>query len=173
MPCFFDVTAEAAAGVAEVQKAFRDKTYWLARLATYGGDSMTLESLEVGNDGTIVVRTTQDLRKEMLPGGIGRMLPGDTKIMRTESWWAAPGGQQLSGEFTISARGVPSSGSGTMVLTSLQSGSAVGSSLRVRGTLEVRIPLVGARIERYIADQIATEVPQMQLFTADWIAGEA
>lgn len=173
MPCSFDVTAEADAGVAEIQKALRDKTYWLARLAKYGGDSMTLESLEVGGDGTIVVHTSQDLRVNMLPGGIGRLLPGDTKIMRTESWRSEPNGGQVHGDFTITARGVPSSGSGTMVLEPIGTGSARRSSLRIRGTLEVRIPLVGSKIERYVTDLIAEEVPQMQLFTADWIAGKA
>ncbi|KWX66714.1 DUF2505 domain-containing protein [Mycobacterium sp. NAZ190054] len=168
MPRSFDVTTEAKAGVADVLAAFSGRDYWLARLAAYGGDSMRLDSLEVGPDGTVVVHTTQDLRQDMLPGGIGRMLPGDTKIMRTETWRPAVDGQ-AHGDFTISARGVPSSGSGTMLLTPTESGS----SLRVSGTLEVRIPVVGGRIERYVADLIGREVPQMQQFTADWIAGRA
>lgn len=168
MPRPFDVTTETAAGVADVIAAFGEKTYWLARLAAYGGDSMTLDSLVVDADGGIVVRTTQDLRQDMLPGAIGRMLPGDTAITRTESWRPATDGQ-VHGEFTIAARGVPSSGSGTMVLQPVPAGSR----LRVRGSLEVRIPMVGGRIERYVADLIAREVPQMQQFTAAWIAGEA
>ncbi|QZY43824.1 DUF2505 domain-containing protein [Mycolicibacterium austroafricanum] len=167
----FDVITEAAAGVADVLAAFGDRDYWLARLAAYGGDSMSLDSLVVDAEGTVVVQTTQDLRQDMLPGGIARMLPGDTKIMRTESWRAAGDRRrgEAHGEFTISARGVPSSGSGTMLLTPV----ATGSSLRVRGMLEVRIPLVGGQIERFVADLIAREVPQMQRFTAEWIAGEA
>ncbi len=168
MPRSFDVTSETAAGVAAVRKAFRDRAYWLARLAYYGGDSMTLESLDVGDDGTVVVRTTQDLRQGKLPSSISRVLPGDTKIVRTERWWSESA-DEFHGEFTMSAHGVPSSGSGTMALEP----AADGSSLRIRGTLEVRIPVLGGRIERYIADLIAIEVPQMQQFTAKWIAGEA
>jgi len=168
VPRLFDVTSETAADVAAIWKAFQDKTYWLARLANYGGDSMTLESLEVGDDGTVLVRTIQDLRKGILPGSISRVLPGDTKIVRTERWWPASA-DEFHGEFTMSAHGVPSSGSGTMALEP----AADGSSLRIRGTLEVRIPVMGGRIERYIADLIAVEVPQMQQFTAEWIAGEA
>ncbi len=171
MPRPFDVTTEASAGVADVLAAFGEQDYWLARLAAYGGDSMRLDSLVVDPAGTVVVRTTQDLRQDMLPGGIARMLPGDTKIMRTETW--RPASDQTrgvaNGDFTISARGVPSSGAGTMVLEPVP----VGSSLRVRGTLEVRIPVVGRRIERYVADLIAKEVPQMQQFTAAWIARQA
>ena len=171
MPRSFDVTAETSAGVAEVQAAFSEKVYWLARLVAYGGDSMTLDSLVVDPGGTVVVRTTQDLRQDMLPAGIARMLPGDTKIMRTETW--RPVSDQTSGQahgdFIICARGVPSSGAGTMVLEP----SEIGSRLRVRGTLEVRIPVVAGRLEHYVADLIAKEVPQMQQFTAAWIAGEA
>lgn len=173
MATSFDVTAETAAEVAEVRQAFQEEAYWLARIAKYGGDSMTLDSLQAGRDGTIVVDTTQDLRKGMLPGGIERILPGDARIMRTERWRPGPDGVQLCGEFIITGRGVPGSGSGDMVLTAGQSGSAIGSSLRIRGMLEVRVPLVGSRIERYIADQIAKQVPEVQQFTADWIVGEA
>lgn len=172
MPRSFDVTTEAPAGVADVLAAFSDREYWLARLAAYGGDSMTLDSLVVVADGTVVVRTAQDLRQDMLPAGIARMLPGDTTIMRTETWRPVgdDAGGEAHGDFAISARGVPSSGAGTMVLGPSTAGSSL---LRVRGSLEVRIPVVGGRIERYVVDLIAREVPQMQRFTAEWIAGEA
>jgi Protein of unknown function (DUF2505) len=45
-----------------------------------------------------------------------------------------------------------------------------GSSLRFTGTLEVRIPLVGGQIERYIGGQIADEIPDVQRFTTKWIS---
>lgn len=166
MPRSFDVTAQAPTDVAAVLAAFAEREYWLARLAAYGGDSMRLDALDVDTAGTVVVRTTQDLREDMLPAAIARMLPGDTKLMRTETWRPAADGRG-HGEFTIVARGVPSSGSGTMVLES----AAAGSSLRVTGTLEVRIPVLGGRIERYVAELIGKDVPQMHLFTADWISG--
>ncbi|TRW82369.1 DUF2505 domain-containing protein [Mycolicibacterium sp. 018/SC-01/001] len=165
----FDVSAEASAEVDAVFAAFARKDYWLARLAAYGGDSMTLDSLTVAPDGSVVVQTTQDLRQDMLPGQLGRMLPGDTSITRRESWRRGTDAGEVHGEFHITARGVPSSGSGTMVLQAIPAGSR----LRVRGTVEVKIPLVGGRIESYVADLIAKDVPQMQQFTADWIAGEA
>ncbi|EJZ06117.1 DUF2505 domain-containing protein [Mycolicibacterium vaccae] len=168
MPRSFDVTTEAPAGVAEVLAAFGLREYWLDRLAAYGGDSMRLDSLDVATDDTVVVRTTQDLRADMLPGAIARLLPGDTKIVRTETWRPAVDGR-ARGDFSIAAHGVPSSGSGTMLLTAAGSGS----SLRVNGSLEVRIPVVGGRIERYVADLIGKEVPQMQRFTAEWIDGRA
>ena len=75
----------------------------------------------------------------------------------------------MHGEVTIAAHGVPGSGSGSTVLKPVPAGS----QLRFTGTLEVRIPLVGGRIEQYIADLIAKEVPAMQRFTNEWISDHA
>lgn len=164
MPRSFDVTTETSAAVAAVQSAFCDRDYWLARLAAYGGEAMTLDSLEVSPDGTAAVRTSQDLRHDVLPGMFARVLPRELKIIRTETWRSA-GEDQVYGEVTIAARGVPGSGAGTAVLEPVPAGSR----LRFTGTLEVRIPLVGGRVEQYIADLIAKEVPEMQRFTTEWI----
>ena len=163
MPRSFEVTTETSARVADVLAAFGDRDYWLARLAAYGGDSMTLDSLVVEPHGTIAVTTSQDLRHDVLPPAIARALPGNTTIIRTESW--QPADDRVRGKFTIAARGVPASGNGTLMLKP----AVGGSSLRVAGTLEVRIPLVGGRIERFIADLVAKDVPEMQQYTADWI----
>ena len=144
--------------------AFGDHGYWQARLAAYGGDSMTLSAFDVGADGAVSVRTTQDLAKSALPGAIARVLPRNLELVRTESW--RPLGDEAHGEVTITAIGVPGSGVGTTVLGP----APAGSRLRFTGSLDVRIPLVGGRIEQFIADLIAKEVPDMQRFTTDWIA---
>lgn len=168
MPRSFDVTTETSAGVAAVRLAFGDRDYWLARLAAYGGKSMVLESLDVDSDGGISVTTSQDLRPSTLPGIFARVLPADLKIVRSESWRPADNGE-VHGDVTIAARGVPGSGAGTTVLKPV----ADGSSLRFTGTLEVRIPVVGGRIEQFIANLIAKEVPEMQRFTTEWISQNA
>lgn len=168
MPRSFDVTTETSAGVAAVQSAFCRQDYWIARLAAYGGDSMSLESLDVDPLGAVAVMTSQDLRPDGLPGMFSRVLPKDLRIIRTESWRPSDDGE-VHGQVTIAAHGVPGSGKGTTVLKPVPAGS----SLRFRGTLEVRIPLVGGRIEQFIADLIAKEVPEMQRFTTEWISEHA
>ncbi len=168
MPRSFEVTTETSAAVAAIHSAFGDRDYWLARLAEYGGDAMTLTSLVVDPDGTAAITTSQDLRHNNLPGLFTRVLPADLKIVRTETWRPAERGE-VHGEVTIAAHGVPGSGSGTTVLKPV----SAGSQLRFTGTLEVRIPLVGGRIEQYIADLIAKEVPEMQRFTTEWISENA
>lgn len=168
MPRSFDVTTETSATVAAVHSAFGNRDYWLARLSAYGGDSMTLDTLVVDEDGTAAVTTVQNLRSDKLPAVFARVLPGDLKLIRTETWRPADR-DEVHGEITIAARGVPGSGAGAAVLKPVPAGS----SLRFAGTLEVRIPLVGGRIEQYIAYLIAKEIPTMQRFTTEWIGTHA
>ncbi len=41
---------------------------------------------------------------------------------------------------------------------------------RVRGDLQVRVPMVGGRIENVVAGQMAEGFAKIQRFTAEWIA---
>jgi hypothetical protein len=165
MPRSFDVSTETAASVEAVHSAFGDESYWLARLAAYGGDAMRLDSLVVDADGTVAVATTQDLRHDVLPGRLAKVFPGDLKIVREETWGPIDGGE-VRGEVSIEAFGAPASGVGTAVLAPI----AQGSRLTFTGTLQVRIPLVGGTIEKYISGQIVEQIPEVQRFTAEWIA---
>lgn len=165
MPTPFDVSASTSASVAEVFAAFRSQRYWLDRLAAYGGDSMTLDLLEVDADGVVTVSTTQDLRREVLPGALAKALPGNLKLVRAETWRSVDD-ERVTGDVRISASGIPGSGQGSAMLTPADDGSR----LTLSGTLEVRIPLVGGRIERFIGDQLAEQIPDVQRFTTQWIA---
>ena len=168
MPRSFDVSTETPASVEAVHSAFSQEQYWLARLAAFGGGSMTLDSLIVDADGAVAVATTQDLRHDLLRGVLAKIFPGDLKVLREETWRPIER-REVRGEVSIAACGAPASGVGTAVLASI----AQGSRLRFTGTLAVRIPLVGGTIEKYISDQIAEEIPVVQRFTTNWIPEHA
>lgn len=165
MPRPFDVSTDSPASVEQIHRAFGDETYWQARITQFGGGTTTLDHLTVNPAGSVSVATSQDLRNDVLPGPLAKVFRGDLKVVRTESWHA-DGDGRVSGEVTISASGVPGSGAGSAVLAPLPTGSR----LSLSGTLEVRIPLVGGRIEKYIGDQIVVEIPELQRFTSDWVA---
>jgi Protein of unknown function (DUF2505) len=165
MPRSFDVSTDSPASVEEIHSAFSDEQYWLARLAAYGGDTITLDSLIVDDDGIVDVATTQDLRHDLLPGVLAKVFPGDLKVVRKEIWRPIDG-RRVHGDVSITAFGAPASGVGSAVLAPI----ADGSRLRFSGTLQVRIPLVGGTIEKYLGGQIALEIPHVQRFTTDWIA---
>jgi hypothetical protein len=168
MPRSFDVSTDTPASVEEIHSAFSDEQYWLARLAAYGGDTITLDSLVVDDDGIVAVATTQDLRHDLLPGVLAKVFPGDLKVVRKEIWRPIDG-RRVHGDVSITASGAPALGVGSAVLAPI----ADGSRLRFSGTLQVRIPLVGGRIEKYIAGQIAEEIPEVQRFTTNWVSEHA
>ena len=61
------MAAEYEGSVEQVHRAFGDERYWLARLADSGADDATLDSLEVGTEGTIELRKYIDIAGR--PGG--------------------------------------------------------------------------------------------------------
>jgi hypothetical protein len=164
MPGSLDLVVEFPASVEQVHSAFRDEDYWQARLAAFGG-STTLDSLIVHADGTVTVTTTQDLRRRALPGVVAKAFPRDLKILRKETWRPIGAGR-VSGEVTVSAPGALGSGRADALLAPTQDGSR----LRFTATMEVKVPLVGGKIESYICRQLAEQVHEMQRVTTAWIA---
>lgn len=165
MPRPFDVRTDSPAGVEQILTAFGDEGYWRDRIAEFGGGATTLDQLDVDSDGAVAVATTQDLRNDLLPGPLMKVFRGNLSIVRTETWHRT-GEDGATGAVTISASGVPGSGVGSAALVPLSDGSR----LTLAGTVEVKIPLVGGRVEKVICDQIVVEIPQLQRFTSDWIA---
>jgi hypothetical protein len=163
MPGSLDLVVEFPASVEQVHSAFSDEEYWLARLAAFGG-STTLDSLTAHADGTVTVATTQDLRRHAVPRVVAKVFPGDLKILREETWRPI-GGRRVIGEITVSAPGALGSGRADALLAPTQDGSR----LRFTATVEVKVPLVGGKIESYIGGQLAEQIPAMQRFTTAWI----
>ena len=83
----FDILTESPASVEQIHAAFGREDYWLARIAV--GDAAittTLDSLLVDADGTVTVRVTQHLGRQLLPGLVAKFVPGDLKILNCETW---------------------------------------------------------------------------------------
>jgi hypothetical protein len=167
MPRSFDILTESPASVEQVYAAFSRKDYWLARHAAYDVTS-TLDSLIVGADGTVAVRATQHLGRQLLPGMIAKLVPGDLKILHSETWRLV-GDRQVRGEVSVSAPGALGSGRAEAWLTPLD---PVGNGVRLRfaATVEVKIPLVGGKIESYVGADLAKTISAIQRFTTAWIA---
>ena len=137
--------------VGEVLRAFSDEQYWLARLTDSGADDTTLDSMQLGgpsgDDGTIDVVTTQVLRADRLPGVVTQFHRGDLRIRREERWEPITDG-------TATLEPLAESG---------------GARLKFRATVEVRIPLVGGKLENFIGNQLVELLIREQRFTTTWI----
>ena len=159
------MAAEYEGSVEQVHRALRDQTYWLQRLADSGADKATLDSMKVGSDGGIDVVTTQVLRRDRLPGIVTQFHPGDLAIVREEVWSPVSDGS-ASATVTGDIPGAPVSLTGTAVLEPTDNG---GSRLQFTVTVEVRIPLVGGKVENFIGSQLVELLIAEQRFTTAWI----
>jgi len=167
MPRSFDVSYESPATVEQVHSTFSDEDYWFARIAAFGPGT-SLDSLITDSDGTVTVITTQDLRHDALPGLLAKLYPGDLLISRSETWTPI-GARRVTGDISVAATGAPVSGRGAALLEPLGSGSR----LDFTATVEFKVPLVGGKIESYLAGQLAEGITDIQRFTTIWIAEHA
>lgn len=159
--------------VEAVLRAFSEEQYWLARLDDSGADDTTLDSMEVGgpsgDDGSIDVITTQILRADRMPAIVTQFHRGDLRIRREERWEPIVDGTATA-TVTGSILDSPASLTGTAVLEPLPEG---GARLQFRATVEVRIPLVGGKLENFIGSQLIELLIREQRFTTGWIGGSA
>lgn len=161
MPRSIDIVTESPASVEQINAALAREEYWLARL---GGDSaVTLDSLQIEADGGVAVQITQHLGRRILPDLVARAVPGDLKLSYYETW-RPDGDGHTRGQATVSAGGLGSSRA-TNSLAPAGDGSRLCSTVRV----EVRIPLLGRKLEQSIAAALSDSVPSMLRFTTTWI----
>ncbi|MFV9634647.1 DUF2505 domain-containing protein [Mycobacterium neumannii] len=168
MPRSFDMAAEYGGTVEQVHRAFGDERYWLARLTDSGADMYSLDSMVVDDQGGIDVVTTQTLRADRLPGVVTQFHRGDLSFVREEVWSPVLDGQATA---TVkgSIPGAPANLTGTAVLAPAGSGSRLQFTVEV----EVRVPLVGGKIENFIGGQLVDLLIAEQHFTTLWIAENA
>jgi hypothetical protein len=174
MPRSFDMSTDYGVTVEEVLRAFSDEEYWLARLADSGADDTTLDSMQLGGpsgtDGSIDVITTQVLRSDRLPGLITQFHRGDLRIRREEKWEPVTNGSATA-TITGSILDAPASLTGTAVLEPVA--ETGGARMKLRATVEVRIPLVGGKLENFIGNQLVELLIAEQRFTTTWVGEPA
>ena len=168
MPRSFDMAAEYGGTVEQVHRAFGDERYWLARLTDSGADDYSLDSMVVDEHGGIDVVTTQTLRTDRLPGLVTQFHRGDLSFVREETWTPVRDGKAVA---TVkgSIPGAPAGLTGTAVLAPADSGARLEFTIEV----EVRVPLVGGKIENFIGGQLVDLLIAEQRFTTVWIAENA
>ena len=174
MPHSFDLSADYEDSVEKVYRAFHEEEYWKARLADIPVDEARIESMRVGgksgNDGTIEVVTLQVVRSQNLAALVKQLHRGDVCVRRKETW-----GPLTDGAATASIAGsivdTPVNVSGTAELSPI-AGSG-GARLAYRITVQVRVPLIGGKVEQLIGTHLAELVSREQRLTAEWINNKA
>jgi hypothetical protein len=160
----FDMAAEYDGTVEQIHRTFGDERYWLERLDRSGADKTTLDSMTTDADGGIDVITTQTLRAERLPAVVAQFHHGDLSFVREETWTPVTDGRATA-VVKGSIPGAPATLSGTVLLAA----TGTGSRLEFMATVEVRIPLVGGKVENFIGSQLVELLRAEQDFTTAWI----
>jgi hypothetical protein len=164
----FEILTESPASVEEIHAAFGREDYWLARIAAGEATTTTLDSLLVDADGTVTVRATQHLDRQLLSGLVAKFVPGDLKILNCETWRPV-GDRQVRGQVNVSVSGGWGSGRAEAWLAPASNGSQLRYVVRV----EVKIPLVGGKLEKSIGASLVESITAVQRFTTTWIADHA
>lgn len=149
----------------DVHAAFVDPRYWHSRLAEVGGPGAEVEAVSTG-DGTIDLRLRQAIAAEHLPAVVTNLRPGDLIIHRHESWEPLAG-DRARGRFSAGVDGMPGRVEGTLELTPDGDGALVVTA----GSVEVKIPFLGSKIESMIVDELVGLFDAERRFTTDWLGG--
>lgn len=168
MPRSFDIAAEYDGTVEQVHRAFSDEHYWLVRLGDSGADDATLDEMDVDDQGNMRVKTTQTLRADRLPALVTQFHRGDLSFVREEIWTPVTEGR-ASAVVRAKIPGAPAGLTGQAQLVP----AGEGSRMSLTATVEVRVPLLGGKIEKFIGNQLTDLVTAEQRFTSVWIAENA
>ncbi|KKC06591.1 hypothetical protein AWC17_05490 [Mycobacterium nebraskense] len=160
----FDILIESPATVEQIHTTFGREDYWLARLKASNAPT-TLDSLVVDPDGTVTMRATQYVARQILPTLIAKAVPGELKIVHSETWQPADDGE-VRGQIRV----VTSGGVGSGLAEAWMAPTGNGARLRFAVQVAVKIPLVGRKLEKSMEADLAESIPALQRFTSTWIA---
>ncbi|MCP2298960.1 Protein of unknown function [Nocardia amikacinitolerans] len=152
-------TARYSHPVAAVRAAFADEQYWKDRIAEVGGPNARLESVIVQGD-HVRVEMVQAIAAEQLPPAITAVRPGDLIIPRTENWTGD------TATFDVRVEGAPATMRGTIAL----SGDDASAAATVDGSIEVKVPLFGSKIEAAIQERLTELLQSEEEFTNTWLS---
>lgn len=161
-----DHSANYTSPATAVHAAFVDPHYWRTRLAEVGGPGAAVDRLDTG-DGTIDLTAQQAIPAEHLPSVVTSIRPGDLIIHREESWGPITG-DRAQGRFSAHVDGMPGQVEGTLTLI----GEGEASTVVIEGSVEVKIPFLGSKIEGMIIDELLGLFDAEQRFTTEWLAGK-
>lgn len=159
MPTRFEHRATFSAPAATVRSTLVDPAFLEERLRVLGGNGATLVDHRAGADG-VGFRLRQGVAAERLPGAVRAILKGDLVVEREERW--TPDGTG-TGRATIS--GVP----GEIISRSRVTDHTDGSELVIDAEVRVGIPLVGAKLEGVVAEQVGKLLAAESEFAAKWL----
>ncbi|WP_298176688.1 DUF2505 domain-containing protein [Saccharomonospora sp.] len=155
--------ATFAHDVADVYDAQTGERALRARLEQIGGAHAELRGHEVTEHGARYT-LIQGIAADKLPSLVRNLHSGDLIVRREHVWTVL--GDRRTGTITVGVSDVPGRITADVELSS----NAEGCVQTTRGEVAVRIPLIGGRIESFVADQVTRLLELEAHFTTQWLA---
>lgn len=133
-------------GDVEAVLALLTSDSWVQHKGEQLGDASRIVRREEQPGGGIVLAVSRELPGGG-PGFLDRFLPKDGRVLQTDAW-GPPGEGVRHGSWTVEIPGAPAGVGGTMRLEPRPAGSCY----TVEGEVTVRVPLIGGKAERVVAD---------------------
>jgi hypothetical protein len=155
--------AEFTQGLAEVFTALSDQDALQARLDAIGGLNARVNTYSHDGD-RWRFQLYQGVGADKLPSFVRVLHSGDLVVEREQTWTRT--GQRYTGTVQATVGGVPGDITARTELAS-EGGKTV---LRTDGEVKIRIPLVGGRVEGFVASEVTKLLQNEADFTARWLA---
>jgi uncharacterized protein YndB with AHSA1/START domain len=141
-----------------------DEAFLTERLRSIGGKGATLLAHSRTGPG-VSFRLRQGVDAARLPGAVRSILNGDLVVEREERWTA----EDFAALSKVTISGVP----GEIRGRSRVAVQGTGSALVVTAQVKINIPLIGAKLERLVADQVGKLLAAEAEFAEKWLAERA
>jgi uncharacterized protein DUF2505 len=155
--------AEFPYGVSEVFAAQSSEPALLARLSDIGGENAALLDYTTLPDG-VRYHLRQAVDAEKLPSVVRALHSGDLFVDRHESWTTAGGNYTGTAKATVT--GMP----GEITARTALKAEGEHTVLHITGEVKIRLPLVGGKLEGFVAEQITQLLARETEYSAQWLA---
>lgn len=155
-----------AAPIDRVVEMLRDENFARQRAAAAGAQDADV-AIDLAEDGSFTVAIRRDVPTSTIPAEF-RSFVGTNLVVRYTEAWTAPSADVTGreGTFAVEVVGAPGHARGSLVLT--PDGDHTGFGLA--GDLEAKVPIIGALVEKSVAEAIEKSLP-LELAAADtWLA---
>ncbi|BBY43567.1 DUF2505 domain-containing protein [Mycolicibacterium celeriflavum] len=163
----FECSVESSVSLQQIHAAFSERDYWLENIAPHS-ETTELDSFTVDPNGDVRLRVVQDLRNAVLPGVLAKLYPRGLELVQDETW-ILDRGEEVRGEVHVHARGAPGSAHSTVVMVPTHNGERIKCS----GTIKVKVPIVGGKLESHFGRHLADQTPEMLRMVMAWIKENA
>ena len=165
MPRSLDYRASSAHAAERVYSTMVDRETIEKRLVQMGGPGAEVQASETTGDGGVTYTLQHGIDSADLPDMVTKLLPGGRVVIkRTEQWAPADGGYAGTGRVSIA--GTPATAKATMRLGDTDGGSELAVDVQVT----VKVPIVGAKVEDAVAEQIRNLLAAETEFTLSQIS---